>query len=40
LDKNEAKNLLRQWKHGDDHSESSYKRKLERTIVLTSDLKL
>lgn len=34
LDKNQAKDLLRQWKHGDDHSESSYRRKLERMIVL------
>ena len=34
LNKDEAKGLLRQWKHGDDHSESSYRRKLERMIVL------
>jgi len=34
LDKNQAKDLLRQWKHGDDHSESSYRRKLQRMIVL------
>ncbi len=40
LDKTEAKNLLRQWKHGDDHGESSYRRKLERMIVLSADLKL
>lgn len=39
LDKQQAKNLLRQWKHGDDHSESSLRRKIERMIVLTSDVK-
>jgi quercetin dioxygenase-like cupin family protein len=38
LDKKQAKELLRQWKHGDDHSESSYKRKLERLIVLPTGL--
>jgi hypothetical protein len=40
LTKDEAKGLLRQWKHGDDHSESSLKRKMERMIILPSDLKL
>jgi len=40
LDKKQAKDLLRQWKHGDDHSESSLRRKIERTIVLTSDIKV
>ncbi len=40
LDKSEAKDLLRQWKHGDDHSESSYRRKLERMIVLPTDPKV
>jgi quercetin dioxygenase-like cupin family protein len=34
IDKNKARALLRQWKHGDDHSESSYKRKFERLIDL------
>jgi quercetin dioxygenase-like cupin family protein len=34
LNKDQAKELLRQWKHGDDHSEASYRRKLERMIVL------
>ncbi len=34
LNKGQAKELLRQWKHGDDHSEASYRRKLERMIVL------
>ncbi len=38
LDKKQAKELLRQWKHGDDHSESSFKRKLERLIVLPTGL--
>lgn len=39
LDKAQAKALLREWKHGDDHSESSYKRSLERIVVLISDLR-
>jgi quercetin dioxygenase-like cupin family protein len=39
LDKSQAKDLLRQWKHGDDHSESSYRRKLERMIVLPAVLR-
>ncbi len=34
LDKAQAKALLRQWKHGDDHSESSLKRKLERLVIM------
>jgi quercetin dioxygenase-like cupin family protein len=38
LDKKQAKDLLRQWKHGDDHSESSYKRKLERLVVIPEEL--
>jgi quercetin dioxygenase-like cupin family protein len=33
MDKKQAKDLLREWKHGDDHSESSLKRKMERMIV-------
>ena len=33
IDKKQAKELLRQWKHGDDHSESSLKRKMERLVV-------
>jgi len=40
LSKAGAKDLLRQWKHGDDHSEASLKRKMERMIVLPSDIKL
>jgi quercetin dioxygenase-like cupin family protein len=34
IDKTRAKAMLREWKHGDDHSESSYRRKLERIITL------
>ena len=26
--------MLRTWKHGDDHSESSYKRNLERVVIV------
>jgi len=37
LDMKQAKDLLRKWKHGDDHSESSLKRKLERLILLPGD---
>jgi hypothetical protein len=40
LNKDQAKGLLRQWKHGDDHSESSLRRKMERMIVLPSDIKV
>jgi quercetin dioxygenase-like cupin family protein len=39
IDKTQAKALLREWKHGDDHSESSYKRSLERIVILISDLR-
>jgi unsaturated pyranuronate lyase len=38
MDKTQAKALLREWKHGDDHSESSYRRSLERIVILISDL--
>jgi quercetin dioxygenase-like cupin family protein len=38
--KEEAKALLREWKHGDDHSEASLRRTMERMIVLPGDLKL
>jgi quercetin dioxygenase-like cupin family protein len=34
IDKDRAKAMLREWKHGDDHSESSLRRKLERIITL------
>jgi quercetin dioxygenase-like cupin family protein len=34
LDKKQAKAMLREWKHGDDHSESSLKRTMERMVVL------
>ncbi len=37
LDKKQAKELLRQWKHGDDHSEASLRRKYERMIILQED---
>jgi quercetin dioxygenase-like cupin family protein len=33
MDKSQAKALLREWKHGDDHSESSYQ-KMKRTMVI------
>jgi quercetin dioxygenase-like cupin family protein len=32
MDKEQAKALVRQWKHGDDHSEASLRRKLERLV--------
>ncbi len=38
IDKTKARALLRQWKHGDDHSESSYKRKFERMILLPDEI--
>jgi len=40
LSKEEAKALLREWKHGDDHSESSLRRTMERMVMLPGDLKL
>lgn len=40
IDKKQARDLLRTWKHGDDHSESSYKRKLERLVVLPNEIAL
>ncbi len=40
IDKTQAKALLRDWKHGDDHSEASYQRMLERMIMLPSELKM
>lgn len=40
MSKDEAKALLREWKHGDDHSEASLRRTMERMIVLPGDLKL
>ncbi len=40
LDKTQAKALLREWKHGDDHSESSYRKMMERMIMLPSELNL
>jgi quercetin dioxygenase-like cupin family protein len=38
LDKQQAKALLRKWKHGDDHSEASLKRKLERLVIMPWEL--
>ncbi len=38
IDKKQAKDMLRTWKHGDDHSESSFKRKLERLIILPNEI--
>jgi quercetin dioxygenase-like cupin family protein len=40
MDKIQAKALLREWKHGDDHSESSYRKMMETMIMLPQDLKL
>ncbi len=40
IDKTQAKALLREWKHGDDHSESSYRKMMESMIMLPSELKL
>jgi quercetin dioxygenase-like cupin family protein len=37
LDKAQAKELLRQWKHGDDHSEASLRRKWERLVIVPGD---
>jgi quercetin dioxygenase-like cupin family protein len=34
FDKKQAKALLREWKHGDDHSESSLRRTLQRMVVI------
>ena len=39
MDKTQAKALLREWKHGDDHSEASYRKMMERMIMLPSELK-
>jgi hypothetical protein len=38
LDKKQAKALLREWKHGDDHSEYSLRRKMERLVMLPGDI--
>jgi len=37
ISKEQAKALLRQWKHGDDHSESSLRRKMERLIIISEE---
>jgi quercetin dioxygenase-like cupin family protein len=38
IDKAGAKALLREWKHGDDHSESSLQRKMARMVMLPWDM--
>lgn len=37
-DKTQAKEHLRAWKHGDDHSQASYDRMLERLVVIPREL--
>lgn len=37
-DKTEAKAHLRTWKHGDDHSQASYDRMLERLVIIPPEL--
>ncbi|MDQ7782835.1 MAG: cupin domain-containing protein [Desulfomonilaceae bacterium] len=34
LDKTQAKALLREWKHGDDHSQSSLQKAMQRRVIL------
>jgi len=34
MDKQQAKAMLREWKHGDDHSEASLARSLQRQVIL------
>ncbi len=34
MDKKQAKAMLREWKHGDDHSESSYQKMKQRMVIL------
>jgi len=38
LDKKQAKDLLREWKHGDDHSESSLRKMMRSTVMLPGDV--
>jgi hypothetical protein len=38
LTKQEAKQLIRKWKHGDDHSEYSLQRKKERLVIVPTPL--
>lgn len=38
LDKKQAKELLREWKHGDDHSESSLRKMMGLRVILPGDL--
>jgi len=37
LDKNQAKDLLREWKHGDDHSAASLRKMMTQMVVLPGD---
>jgi len=37
LDKNQAKDLLREWKHGDDHSAASLRKMMTQMVVLPRD---
>lgn len=37
LDKKQARDLIRTWKHGDDHSGYSAQRKLERLVILPGE---
>lgn len=37
IDKNQARDLLRQWKHGDDHSEASYEKMLRTMVVVPGE---
>ncbi|MFC1834135.1 cupin domain-containing protein [Thermodesulfobacteriota bacterium] len=39
MDKKQAKALLREWKHGDDHSQSSYEKMLRTLVMLPEQLK-
>jgi quercetin dioxygenase-like cupin family protein len=38
LSKQEAKDLLRQWKHGDDHSRASYEKMLKTFVMIPKEL--
>lgn len=37
IDKKQAKDLLRKWKHGDDHSESSLRKMMKQIVILPGD---
>jgi quercetin dioxygenase-like cupin family protein len=38
MDKKQAKELLRQWKHGDDHSQASYEKMLKTFVMLPDEM--